>query len=60
MIEWIEVTKGLPEEGKKVIVKTKTNYSAGNVLNISFKYNEKGNPVWACNNQTVTHYLKEN
>lgn len=63
-MEWIEVIQGeiknLPESNTKVIVKTKTRYTNGNVLEVLFKYDEKGRPVWGCNNQTVIQYLKEN
>ena len=57
---WVDIKDEMPISGTRVIVKTKTQHTKGNVLEVSFHYDEKGRPVWGCNNQTVYCWLKEN
>ena len=59
-MEWVEIKSELPPSGSRVIVKTKTQYSKGNVLEVDFHLDKDGKPVWGCNNQTVYCWLKEN
>ena len=67
-MEWIDITTGeLPVSGTKVVVKTEHHviidkqhaYTGKHTVHCSFHLNEKGKPIWGCNNQIVTHFLKE-
>lgn len=56
----IESTKdSLPEKDGKYIVFTKTPFGNVNKFETNFHYGKKNKGVWGCNNQIVTHWLKE-
>ena len=55
----ISVKDELPKEDGKYIVFTVTPFKNVNVIEISFKRSEEGKITWGCNNQIVTHFLKE-
>lgn len=62
-MKWInleEEKNNFPTPKTKVVVQTQTKHTEGNVLKVSFDFDKHGKPVWGCNNQTVTHFLKEN
>ena len=67
-MEWIDIATGeLPVSGTKVIVKTENKvminkqhaYTGKHTIQCNFHLNEKDEPIWGCNNQIVTHFLKE-
>lgn len=58
-MEWIDVNKELPISPSKVIVKTRTQYTDGNILRIDFHLDKENKPVWACKNQIVEKWLKD-
>lgn len=62
IFEKISVDEELPTEEGKYIVFTKTGFGNINVIEITYHEREKKGkmiPVWGCNNQIVTHWLKQ-
>ena len=56
----VSVKDELPKENGKYIVITETNPMKNvNVFQCHFKRSEEGKITWGCNNQIVTHFLKE-
>lgn len=53
----ISVDDEIPSEGKYIVF-TRTPFGNVNVFECSLKFNSK-KPSWGCNNQIVTHWLKE-
>jgi len=62
IFEKISVDEELPTEEGRYIVFTKTPMGNGNTFEITYHEREKKGvkiPVWGCNNQIVTHWLKQ-
>lgn len=62
-LNWIEVNQELPTTEGKYVVKTISAYGtyfhSKHIIEVKFNFNIKGQPVWGCSNQKVTHWLKE-
>jgi hypothetical protein len=62
IFEKVSVDDELPPKEGRYVVYTKTPMGNGNTFEITYHERiKKGNmiPVWGCNNQIVTHWLKE-
>lgn len=58
MIKWISIKDFLPEKQGKYVVKTTSPFGTNRKIEAMFIKN-KNNGTFDVNNQTVTHWLKE-